>query len=72
MDVPAIFASAELFGSVEFFEDRLHLCGDIGHEKVFFVDFAPAFGTIPKQAVGHAGLAYFFYDEADRIGFALR
>ena len=72
MDVPAIFAGAKLFGSVEFLKNWLHLCGDIGHEKVFFIDLASAFGTIPKQAVGHAGLAYFFYDEADGIGFALR
>ena len=72
MDVPAIFASAELFGSVELFEDRLHLRSNIGHEEILFVDFAAAFGAIPKQTTSYAGLPYLFDDEADGIGFALR
>lgn len=72
MQMPAIFAGAELFGTVEFFEDRLHLGGNIGHEKILFVNFAAAVGAIPKQAIGHAGLPNFFDDEADGIGFALR
>lgn len=68
----AIFAGPQLLGAIEFLKHWLHLGGDIGHEKVLLIDFGATFWTIPKQAIGHAGLPDLLDDKPDSIGFALR
>jgi len=68
----AIFASSQIFGTIELFEDTLELIDDVCQLKILFVELVIAVLTKPEQAIELAVVAFAFDDKADSVRSAKR